>query len=83
MKLVAVDSFYTDETKHVSARQEFKVDSDETGKDLIKRGLAKEIEMASKSSSSPAGEKSEKASPQNKAEVKPQNKAAPSSTKAQ
>jgi hypothetical protein len=67
MKLTAIDSFYTDETKHVSAKQSFEVSSDETAKDLIKRGLAKEVASAeAKAAESPA----------NKAETKPQNKAA-------
>lgn len=67
MKLTAVDSFYTDETKHVSAKQSFEVSSDETAKDLIKRGLAKEIPVAEVKAAEP---------PSNKAETKPQNKAA-------
>ncbi len=67
MKLTAIDSFYTDETKHVSAKQSFEVSSDETAKDLIKRGLAKEVAIAEAKASEP---------PANKAETKPQNKAA-------
>lgn len=64
MKLKALDSFYSDETKTVAGGQEFEVDSPETAKDLIKRGLAQLLE----------GEKMEDA-PKNKAEPKPENKA--------
>lgn len=66
MKLKAIDSFYSDETKTVAGGQEFEVDSPETAKDLIKRGLAELLE----------GEKMEDA-PKNKAEPKPENKAEP------
>jgi hypothetical protein len=69
MKLIAVDSFYTDETKHVSAKQAFEVSSEETAKDLIKRGLAKEHDSVTEVKSAPA--------PSNKADKTPQNKAAP------
>lgn len=41
MQLKALDSFYTDETKMVSDGQVFDVESDELGKDLIKRGVAR------------------------------------------
>jgi len=65
MKLKATDSFYTDETGSVSGGKEFEVESDETGKALIKRGLATEVETA----------KMENA-PQNKAAPQPSNTAA-------
>ncbi|WP_139317511.1 hypothetical protein [Rhizobium oryziradicis] len=44
MKLEALDNFYTDETKQVLAGRTFTVESLETAKELIKAGLAQEVE---------------------------------------
>lgn len=64
MKLKALDSFYTDETKTISDGQVFEVRSAAFGNDLIERGLARE-------------EKAAKGSPSNKDAGAPaQNKAA-------
>lgn len=48
MKLKALDSFYTDETKMVSDGQVFEVESEELGKDLIKRGVVREAKASDK-----------------------------------
>ncbi|MDX0218593.1 hypothetical protein GOC40_11385 [Sinorhizobium meliloti] len=64
MKLIAKDSFYTDETRHVHRRAEFEVKSEETAKDLIKKGLAVEATEANRKA----------LAPRNKAEQAPKNK---------
>lgn len=65
MKLIAKDSFYTDETKHVHGKSEFEIESDDAANDLIKKGLAVE-----------ATDENRKAllAPKNKAEPAPKNK---------
>lgn len=69
MKLKALDSFYTDETKMVADRTVFDVDSNALGQDLIKRGLAAEV-------SGGADNKAENAPSNKDAGPAPQNKAA-------
>jgi len=71
MKLKALDSFYTDETKTISDGQVFEVGSDAFGNDLIKRGLAREAKA------SDTDAKAAKGAPSNKdAGAAAQNKAA-------
>lgn len=65
MKLIAKDSFYTDETKHVHAKSEFEIESDTAANDLIKKGLAVEATDESRKALLP---------PKNKAEPAPKNK---------
>jgi hypothetical protein len=79
MKLEALDNFYTDETKQVLAGRTFAVASPETGKDLIKAGLAQEVEEeeADASDTGETGEASATkatAAPQNKAKAAPATK---------
>ena len=62
-RMKASDSFYTSETRQVSAGHEFEIDSDERAKELEARGLAEIV----------GGAKSEPKS-QNKAEPAPFNK---------
>lgn len=66
MKLKALDSFYSDETKTVADGAVFEVDSDEFGKDLIKRGLAAEVAGDAKKEPAPSN-KDAGAAPSNKA----------------
>lgn len=66
MKLKALDSFYSDETKAVSAKQEFDVDSDALGADLIKRGLAVAVDDGAKAEQPAPKNKDAGAAPQNK-----------------
>jgi hypothetical protein len=73
MKLIAKDSFYTDETKHVAAKSVFSVDSPETAKSLIERGLALDIKVDETEVVDALDHKQESA-PLNKAEPKPSNK---------
>ena len=60
MKLKALDSFYTDETKMVGDGDVFDVESEEVGKDLINRGVAREATASDKSG------KARPAAPKNK-----------------
>jgi len=62
-RMKARDSFYTSDTRQVSAGAEFDIDSDERSKELEARGLA-EFVVGSKAESKPL----------NKAEPAPQNK---------
>ncbi len=73
MKLIAKDSFYTDETKHVAAKSVFTVDSPETAKSLIERGLALDIKV-DEADGVDAPEQKQEGAPLNKAEPKPSNK---------
>lgn len=68
MKLKALDSFYSDETKMVSAKSVFEVDSDALGQDFVKRGLATEVgNLDSKDNKAAPGNKDAGAAPSNKA----------------
>ncbi|KQS84132.1 hypothetical protein [Rhizobium sp. Leaf386] len=72
MKLKAVDSFYSSETKQVHAGQVFEVDSEERGKEFVKRGLAS-VENEPKAAKKAAEEPENKAAPghDNKSAAKP------------
>ncbi|KQT03205.1 MULTISPECIES: hypothetical protein [unclassified Rhizobium] len=74
MKLKALDSFYSSETKQVHAGQVFEVESEERGKEFVKRGLAA-VE------GEPKAVKKAAAEPENKAAAEPDNKAASKPTK--
>lgn len=76
MKLEALDNFYTDETKQVLAGRTFTVESPETGKDLIKAGLAQEVEETEEKDTDTGEPSATKATaaPQNKAKAAPANK---------
>lgn len=67
MKLKALDSFYTDETKKVDAKTTFEVESEDFGNELVKRGLAVAEGAETKKEPAPSN-KAEKAAPSNKAE---------------
>lgn len=70
MKLTALDSFYTDETKMISDGSLFEVKSEAFGSDLIKRGLAREakaVEKDGKDFGSASANKDAGAAPSNKA----------------
>jgi endonuclease YncB( thermonuclease family) len=76
MKLEALDNFYTDETKQVLAGRTFTVESPETAKDLIKAGLAQEVEedgIDATDAGEPDASKAE-ATLKNKAKAPPANK---------
>lgn len=65
IKLKAIDSFYSDDTKRVDARSTFEVESEDRANHLVKRGLAERV----------GGHGSKKeAPPENKAEPIPENK---------
>ena len=71
MKLKALDSFYSDETKMIADGQVFEVESDAFGSDLIKRGVAREAKTDDKDG------KDRGSAPTNKdAGTAPSNKAA-------
>lgn len=68
MKLKALDSFYSDETKMVTGGQAFEVESAALGQDLIKRGVAQEIKVTGdKDKGSAPANKDTGAAPSNKA----------------
>lgn len=73
MRLIAKDSFYSDETKQVVAKQEFTVESVEVGRDLIKRGLAEESTKMGDANQKPAAKPA--TSSKGKSATTPQNKA--------
>ncbi len=73
LKLKALDSFYTDETKMVEDGQVFTVDSEAFAKDLVARGVARE---AADDETPGKERKSQSAAPKNKdAGAAPSNKA--------
>lgn len=75
MQLKALDCFYTDETKQVLKDQTFSVASPETGKDLIKAGLAEELEEVEAVAETGETTATKAATtPQNKAKATPANK---------
>lgn len=83
MKLKALDSFYSTETKQVADRSTFEVDSPEFAKELVAGGLAEIIEgddepvadnADADSKAATDSSKSEPAAPKNKAEPAPKNK---------
>ncbi|MBP0439591.1 hypothetical protein [Tianweitania sediminis] len=67
MKLKALDSFYSDETKMVNDGDVFEVESDAMGKDLIKRGVARQASEDDKSGKTRVA-KAESAAPAGKAD---------------
>lgn len=69
MKMKALDSFYSTETKQVHAGQEFEIESETRAKDFEDRKLARRV----------GGEKAAP-EPKNKAAPEPPNKAVTSAT---
>ncbi len=67
MRLKALDSFYSDETKMVADKAVFEVDSDALGQDFVKRGLAVELGGVEKDNVTAPANKDAGAAPSNKA----------------
>lgn len=68
IKLKALDSFYSDDTKRVDARSTFEVESEDRAKHLVDRGLAERVG---------GGAAKAEPAPLNKAEAAPENKSDP------